>query len=81
MGTAVGADVLSQVVADAVVGDRSSLIVGWSPSGSTDLLEPDERHSTPGGVCPVPTLVVANLHVVVCCVPCPVTCARCWAAP
>lgn len=32
------------------------------------------------GACPVPTLVVTNLHVVMCCVVCSVTCARCWAA-
>jgi hypothetical protein len=30
--------------------------------------------------CPVPTLVVANLHVVMCCAPCPVNCALCGAA-
>src|ERR1700761_1697008 len=29
---------------------------------------------------PCPALVAADLRVVVCCVPCPVTCAPCWAA-
>ena len=29
---------------------------------------------------PFPALVAADLHVVVCRVPCPVTCAPCWAA-
>src|ERR1700684_4156651 len=29
---------------------------------------------------PCPALAAANLHVVVCCVPCRVTCAACWAA-
>jgi len=29
---------------------------------------------------PCPALVAANLHTVVWCVPCPVTCAWCWAA-
>lgn len=28
----------------------------------------------------MPTLIVPDLHVVMCCVLCPVTCARCWAA-
>jgi hypothetical protein len=29
---------------------------------------------------PVPALVIVDLHLVVCCVLCPVTCASCWAA-
>jgi hypothetical protein len=32
------------------------------------------------GECPVPALVPADLHMVVCRAPCSITCAPCWTA-
>lgn len=32
------------------------------------------------GGCPLPTLAITDLHVVMCCVLCPITGAQCWAA-